>query len=75
MNVAVALTAIQHGAAVANHVEVVKLLKNTDGDSDPKNGKLCGAVVRDTITGDTWTIKAKCIINATGPFCGNLLIE
>ena len=67
MNTAIALTAIQHGAIVANHVQVESLIKK------PVNGKvdqICGAVVKDTLTGDTWTIKAKGVINATGPFCG-----
>ena len=76
MNVAIALTAIQHGATVANHVEVVKLLKKPrqTGKSNSNFGseELCGAVVRDTISGDTWTVHAKGIINATGPFCDSI---
>jgi glycerol-3-phosphate dehydrogenase len=64
MNTALALTAAYHGATVANHVEVVNL-KKTDG-------KLSGAEVRDTLTGKSWSIRAKGIINATGPFAGKL---
>lgn len=63
MNVSLALTAAVEGANIANHVEVIKLLK--DGE-----GKVCGATVRDTINNETWDIKAKVVINATGPFSG-----
>ncbi|MBW4487407.1 MAG: FAD-dependent oxidoreductase [Trichocoleus desertorum ATA4-8-CV12] len=60
MNVALALTAAESGAVVANHIEVVALNK--------ANGKLCGATVRDRLSGDSWEIVAKVVINATGPF-------
>ncbi|XP_072937083.1 glycerol-3-phosphate dehydrogenase, mitochondrial [Epargyreus clarus] len=60
MNLAIALTAARHGATIANHVSVTKLYKNA--------GKLNGARLRDELTGKEWDIKAKCIINATGPF-------
>ena len=63
MNVSIALTAISHGAVVSNHVEVTRLLKD-------KDGKVNGAAVRDTLTGDEWEIKAKGVINATGAFTG-----
>ncbi|XP_039279446.1 glycerol-3-phosphate dehydrogenase, mitochondrial isoform X6 [Nilaparvata lugens] len=57
----VALTATRHGATVANHVSVTKLLKDN-------SGKLCGASLKDELTGKQWDVKAKCVINATGPF-------
>lgn len=63
MNVAIALTAISLGAVVANHVEVIKLVKNEEG-------KVNGAHVRDALTGEEWVIKAKGVINATGAFTG-----
>jgi glycerol-3-phosphate dehydrogenase len=73
MNVAIALTAIQHGAAVANHVEVIELLKKPRETNKGQAGfgetEICGAKVRDTLTGDSWNIYAKGVINATGPFC------
>ncbi|KAG0324669.1 mitochondrial glycerol-3-phosphate dehydrogenase [Podila humilis] len=62
MNVALGLTAVQYGAVIANHVEVVELIK------DEKNKRLCGARVKDTLTGKVFNVKAKGIINATGPF-------
>ena len=61
MNLAIALTAAQSGATTCNRVEVVALLKNDDG-------KLNGAKLRDVLTGKEWEVKAKVIINATGPF-------
>ncbi|CAN5907980.1 FAD-dependent oxidoreductase [soil metagenome] len=60
MNVAIALTAAREGAAVANHVMVTHLLK--------ESGEVCGAGVRDTLSGETWDIAAKVVVNATGPF-------
>ena len=49
MNLAIALSAARHGAAVANYTEVLELLKSTD----PKTGteKVCGARCRDVVTG------------------------
>ncbi|KAF9312906.1 mitochondrial glycerol-3-phosphate dehydrogenase, partial [Podila horticola] len=61
MNVALGLTAVQYGAVIANHVEVVELVKD-------ENKRLCGARVKDTLTGKEFNVKAKGIINATGPF-------
>ncbi|KAK0181921.1 hypothetical protein PV327_000103 [Microctonus hyperodae] len=65
MNLAIALTASRMGATVVNHISVVNLLKGLD-----KDGKrvLVGAHVRDNLTGEEWDVKAKAIINATGPF-------
>ncbi len=60
MNVALALTAAEEGAAVGNHLEVTALLKN--------GSQVSGASVRDTLTGKTWDIRAKTVVNATGPF-------
>ncbi|XP_077176120.1 glycerol-3-phosphate dehydrogenase, mitochondrial isoform X1 [Paroedura picta] len=66
MNLAIALTAARYGAATANYTEVVRLLKKTD----PESGKVlvCGARCRDVLTGQEFDVKAKCVINATGPF-------
>ncbi|XP_059486047.1 glycerol-3-phosphate dehydrogenase, mitochondrial-like [Neocloeon triangulifer] len=62
VNLALVLTATRHGATVANHVRVTSLLKDA-------NGKVCGARMRDEMSGGKeWEVKAKCVINATGPF-------
>lgn len=64
MAVALTRTANDHGATCLNHIEVTGLVKEA--------GHLRGAHVRDTITGDTWTIRAKGVINATGPMADTL---
>ncbi|TNN84502.1 Glycerol-3-phosphate dehydrogenase, mitochondrial [Liparis tanakae] len=66
MNLAIALTAARYGAAIANYTEVVHLLKR----ADPQTGKqrVCAAHCRDGITGQEFDVRAKCVINATGPF-------
>lgn len=66
MNVAIALTAARYGATVANHVAVVNLTK------DPETGRLNGARLKDTLTNEEWEVKAKTIINATGPFTDSI---
>ncbi|XP_037123011.1 glycerol-3-phosphate dehydrogenase, mitochondrial isoform X2 [Syngnathus acus] len=66
MNLAIGLTAARYGAAMANYTEVVHLLKK----KDPQTGSetVCGAHCRDLLTGEEFDVKAKCVINATGPF-------
>ncbi|ULT91212.1 hypothetical protein L3Y34_009071 [Caenorhabditis briggsae] len=56
----VALTAIRCGAKCVNHTECVDLLKDSDG-------KVTGAIVKDHISGETYKINAKVVVNATGP--------
>ncbi|KAG9296312.1 hypothetical protein G9A89_014904 [Geosiphon pyriformis] len=65
MNVALALTAIANGAVIANHAEVIGLIKN-------EKGEVNGARVKDTLTGEELNVKAKGVINATGPFTDTL---
>ena len=60
MNVSIALSADEQGAAIANHVEVTGLLKEGENVS--------GASVEDKLSGDVWNIDAKVVVNATGPF-------
>lgn len=87
MNLLIALTACQHGAAVANYVETVGITHEGDtssssssdsaaaapssagaGAGGPALGRANGVTVRDVRTGETWTIKAKGVVNATGCF-------
>lgn len=76
MNVALALTAIQFGAVVTNHVEVVALLKKPrevhKGEPTMGDDEICGAICRDVLTGEKFKVKAKGVINATGPFCDGI---
>lgn len=62
MNVSLAMTAALYGATVVNHVEVTGLTKDAEG-------RLNGATVKDCIDGgNQFQIRAKGVINATGPF-------
>ncbi|XP_015790857.1 glycerol-3-phosphate dehydrogenase, mitochondrial [Tetranychus urticae] len=65
MNLALILTAVRYGANCANHVGVTELIKD-------ENGQLCGAKLKDNLTGEEWPVKAKVIINATGPFTDSI---
>lgn len=66
-NVALALTALQQGATVTNHTEVVELLKEDLGDGRPPQVR--GVIVRDRISGQTFPVRCRGVISATGPFC------
>ena len=69
MNVSIGMTAALYGATVVNHMEVTALQKDADG-------RLCGATVKDMVPemdgkkAADINIKARCIINCTGPFPG-----
>jgi len=71
MNVSLAMTAALYGATVVSHVEVTSLTKDA-------NGKLNGAIAKDRVDElngkktEEFTIKAKGIINATGPFTDSI---
>ncbi|KAJ2766644.1 mitochondrial glycerol-3-phosphate dehydrogenase, partial [Coemansia nantahalensis] len=71
MNAALAVTAAAHGAVVANHVEVTSLIK----EKDPETGRetVRGAMLRDNESGDEWAVRAKGVVNATGPFSDAIL--
>jgi glycerol-3-phosphate dehydrogenase len=60
MAVTLALTALNYGALVANHVEVTALLK--------EGSNVAGALVKEFFSGAEWAIRARAVVNATGPF-------
>ena len=62
---ALAQSANDAGAAVANHLQVVGFSKDTDE-------KLSVARVQDTLTGEVFSIKSKLFINCTGPFADTI---
>ncbi len=64
MNVAIAMTALEQGAVIANHIKVVEIMK---GD-----GKVCGAHVLDRLSDEKFSIHAQMVINATGPFTDSI---
>lgn len=61
MNLSLAMTAHDKGAAVVNHVETIGFEK--------AEGKLTAVRARDLLSGKEISIRAKSFINATGPFC------
>ena len=60
-----AQTAVDHGATVVNYCEVTGLSKNDAG-------KINGVKAKDTLSGDTFDIKANCVVNATGVFTNEI---
>lgn len=71
MNISLAVTAALYGATIANYIEVTGVEKDT-------TGRLCGVKVRDLLAEKDgklaveFSIKAKGIINATGPFTDSI---
>jgi glycerol-3-phosphate dehydrogenase len=65
MNLMIALTAAQEGAAIGNYIAVESILKDSDGHAK-------GVSVRDVETGRTFKINAKSVVNATGCFGDNI---
>ncbi len=58
-------SAVNAGAEVANYAEVNGYLK--------KNDRVCGVNVKDKLSGDSFDIKGKLVINAVGPWSNHLL--
>ena len=60
-----AQTAVEQGACLLNYARVTKLTKDADGYTT-------GLAFRDEETGQEIHLAARCVINATGPFCDEL---
>eukprot|EP00470_Lotharella_oceanica_P012349 CAMPEP_0170194058 /NCGR_PEP_ID=MMETSP0040_2-20121228/58366_1 /TAXON_ID=641309 /ORGANISM="Lotharella oceanica, Strain CCMP622" /LENGTH=434 /DNA_ID=CAMNT_0010442871 /DNA_START=58 /DNA_END=1362 /DNA_ORIENTATION=- len=77
-NLSIALTAAEHGAVIANHAEVTKLLKNSEisdgspGEGVPDNSRdsavITGAEIRCRISGESLRVRAKSVVMCGGPF-------
>jgi glycerol-3-phosphate dehydrogenase len=65
MCLAIALTAARLGASIANHTEVLELTKGLDSEGKQV---VTGARLRDRFTCKEFTVRAKCVVNATGPY-------
>ncbi|MDD3625639.1 MAG: glycerol-3-phosphate dehydrogenase/oxidase [Proteiniphilum sp.] len=59
-------TAIEQGAVVVNYAGVVGLLRD-------QTNKIAGVSVEDKIAGNTFELRGKCIINATGIFVDEII--
>ncbi len=66
MALSLALTAEQHGATIINHVAVSGIFK--------ESGKVAGAELTDSLTGESWQLKSRGVINAAGPFADQIRI-
>lgn len=60
-----AQTAMDNGAYTINYVKVTDLLKT--------NGAISGVTVNDQLTGDTFEVNGRVVINATGVFTDDIL--
>src|SRR5215472_4117814 len=58
-------TAAAHGACLLNYARVASLAKDS-------TGFVSGLTFRDLETGASQNLSARCVINATGPFCDEL---
>lgn len=56
--------AVESGTVAANYLKAI--------DFEYENGKITGVIVEDIIHGETFTIKANKVINATGPWVDDL---
>lgn len=63
--VALARTAIKHGACIVNHTKVEKIVHDAEG-------RACGALVKPD-DDESFTIKAQIIVNATGVWSDELM--
>lgn len=66
MGVNLLQTAVEQGATVANYVKVTGLIKN-------EKGQVAGAEAVDELSGQTYKLKARAVINATGIFVDDLM--
>lgn len=63
--VSLARTAVDEGATLVNYCETIALQK--DG-----GGRIVGAILLDRESGREHAVAARCVVNATGPFCDSL---
>lgn len=64
MNITLILTAVSHGAAIANYLPVIKFNKT--------EGKISSVTVKEHFSGNEWEIKARLFVNAAGPFADEI---
>jgi glycerol-3-phosphate dehydrogenase len=63
-----AQTAVEQGACIMNYARVTRLAKDAEG-------LVNGLAFQDGESGQEHTLLARCVINATGPFCDDLQRE
>jgi glycerol-3-phosphate dehydrogenase len=63
--ISLAQTAAEHGACLLNYAPVLRLLKDSEG-------LVNGLAFADLESGEKHELAARCVVNATGPFCDEL---
>ena len=58
MNISLVMTAVQHGAVMANHVEVTALHKKPDASRGGQE-RICAATLKDQMTGEEFTVRCR----------------
>nr|ODN86463.1 glycerol-3-phosphate dehydrogenase [Cryptococcus depauperatus CBS 7841] len=71
MNISLVMSAVQHGAVVTNYTEVVELHKRPDPSKGGQE-RIYAATIKDRQTGETFKVRCRGVINATGPFSDGL---
>ncbi|TQR20370.1 glycerol-3-phosphate dehydrogenase/oxidase [Psychrobacillus vulpis] len=66
LTIEVAKKASQKGAALLNYTKAKSFIYSDDG-------KICGVFIKDVLTGDTYQVYGKKIVNASGPWVENLI--
>ena len=64
--IALAQTAVDHGATLLNYCPVIALEKDA-------SGKISGVRCRDEFTGNEYQLQSRCVINATGVFTNPIM--
>lgn len=61
-----AQTCVEKGGTVVNHITVTDLLHS-------EQGRVSGVVARDNLTGEEYTLRARCVVNAAGCFVDEIM--
>lgn len=70
LTLAVVLTAARYGATVVNYVSVCDIVQCYEKEGGPCEVE--GVCVKDLVSGERFDVRAKCVINATGPFTDSI---
>ena len=65
LNLALLISAVQAGAHVANYVEATGFLR--------QRNQIAGVHIRDVLSGNSWTVRARVVVNCAGPWADRVL--
>ncbi|WAR11001.1 GPDM-like protein [Mya arenaria] len=69
MCLSIAISTARFGGTIANYTELVELYRSKDADG---NDVVTGARLKDRLTEKEFDVKAKCVVNATGPYTDSI---